>query len=89
MTDLPHMGGIVHYKSKTRGYELPAIVTATTRTLDPLGVEMKDVLSLDAPDQVHLQVFTCGDQESYPEYKIPHGQHEGTWHFHFECLVQD
>lgn len=89
MPEPPHLGGIVHYKSKTRGYELPAIITATTRTLDPMGVEMGDVVALDTHDEVHLHVFTCGDKESYPEYKIPHGQDLGNWHFHYECTIQD
>lgn len=80
------IGRIVTYRSKTGSYDLPAIVTATSATLDPKGVELGHVPELSSAEHVHLTVFTCGKQGtaregnavnneaaggSYQEFDIP------------------
>ncbi len=53
---------MVKYRSKTGNYDLPAVVTATTETLDPEGVDLGHVPPLTDASHVHLTVFTCGKQ---------------------------
>lgn len=76
----------VIYRSKTGSYDLPAVVTATVKTLDPTGVSLGHVPELTGPSRVHLTVFTYGKQGtardgnpvnneaaggSYQEFNIP------------------
>lgn len=68
---VPTIGRIVMYRSKTANYVLPAMVTATMETLWPEGVETGQVPALSSPLHVHLQVFTPGIAESYPEHDVP------------------
>lgn len=56
----PTIGRIVIYRSRTGDYDVPAIVTATTDTLNPKGVELGHVPPLSGPDHVHLTCFTAG-----------------------------
>jgi hypothetical protein len=63
----PTIGRIVLFRSRTGGYTVPAIITATTATLAPKGVEAfeasggkKGVPPLSGPECVHLTVFTPG-----------------------------
>jgi hypothetical protein len=76
---LPTVGRVVHYHAKTRGYVLPAIVTATRESLDPEGVARGDVPPLDADDCVHLEVMTCGAQGRYQEFNVEPGDGPGQW----------
>lgn len=54
------IGRVVIYRSRTGDYDVPAIVTATTRTLNPAGVESGGVPALTDHDYVHLTVLTPG-----------------------------
>lgn len=65
------VGRIVHYRSKTGNYTLPAMITATHETLWPEGVALGEVPALSSEAHVHLQVFTPGIAESYPEHDVP------------------
>jgi hypothetical protein len=63
----PSIGRVVIYRSRTGGYDVPAIITATTDTLASAGVEAwkatdgkAGVPPLSSPDHVHLTVFTPG-----------------------------
>lgn len=56
----PTIGRIVIYRSRTGNYDVPAIVTATTETLNPAGVEAGHVPALNGNMCVHLSVFTPG-----------------------------
>jgi hypothetical protein len=56
----PTIGRIVIYRSRTGNYDVPAIVTATTETLNPAGVESGNVPALSSDEHVHLTVFTPG-----------------------------
>jgi len=56
----PTIGRIVIYRSKTGDYDIPAIVTATTETLNPKGVEEGKIPDLSSNEHVHLTVFTPG-----------------------------
>ena len=56
----PTIGRIVAYRSRTGNYTLPAIITATARTLHGEGVESGDVPAITDPERVHLTVFTPG-----------------------------
>jgi hypothetical protein len=56
----PSIGRIVVYRSRTGDYSVPAIVTATQKTLNPKGVEAGHVPPLTGEDHVHLTVFTPG-----------------------------
>lgn len=64
-------GRIVHYYAKTRGYLVPAIVTATVESLDARGVELGHVPPLSSPDHVHLEVLTPGKLARYQEFNVP------------------
>lgn len=56
----PTIGRIVIYRSRTGTYDVPAIITATTETLNPKGVEAGHVPALSSEGHVHLTVFTSG-----------------------------
>jgi hypothetical protein len=56
----PTIGRIVIYRSRTGSYSVPAIVTATTETLNPQGVAAGHVPALSSDEHVHLTVFTPG-----------------------------
>lgn len=75
----PTVGRIVHYRAKTRGYVLPAIVTATFASLDSDGVAMGHVPALDSDEHVHLHVLTPGAQVAYQEYNVAPGDEPGQW----------
>lgn len=75
----PTVGRVVHYRAKTRGYVLPAIVTATHDSLDPIGIERGHVLPLSSETHVHLHVMTSGAKENYQEFNVPQGNGPGTW----------
>lgn len=65
MPQAPTIGRIVIYHSRTDDYDVPAIVTATTETLNRKGVEAGRIPDLTVPDladehYVHLTVFTGG-----------------------------
>lgn len=71
------IGRIVTYRSKTGSYDLPAIVTATTATLDPKGVELGHVPPLSSDEHVHLTVFTCGKRGTAREGNEVNGEAAG------------
>lgn len=56
----PQLGTIVIYRSRTGDYDVPAIVTANTESLDAKGVEAGHIPALSSYDRVHLTVFTAG-----------------------------
>jgi hypothetical protein len=56
----PSIGRVVWYRSRTGRYTVPAIITATTETLAPEGVEAGHVPALSSPTHVHLHVLTPG-----------------------------
>lgn len=63
----PTIRRIVEYRSRTGAYTCPAIITATTDSLNPLGVKLylesggtKGVPPLESRYHVHLTVFTPG-----------------------------
>lgn len=64
---LPTLGRVVIYRSRTGNYSAPALVTATIDTLAPVGLELFEfsegkagVPPLSSPTHVHLAVFTPG-----------------------------
>lgn len=74
----PYLGQIVWYRGKQGRQALrAAVVTATTSTLDPDGVESGDVPALSSDHHAHLWVFTPAKQgpsaESggFPEFDVP------------------
>lgn len=67
----PSIGRIVVFRSRRGNYSMPAVVTATTETLWPEGIERGDVPALSSSMHVHLHVFTPGAAESYPEHNVP------------------
>lgn len=67
MNAAPSIGRIVIFRSRTGGYDVPAIITATTETLAPAGVDAffasegkRGVPPLTDEAHVHLTVFTPG-----------------------------
>lgn len=54
------IGRIVIYRSRTGDYDIPAMVTATTDTLNRKGVEAGYVPDLSSDEHVHLTVFSPG-----------------------------
>lgn len=56
----PTIGRIVIYRSRTGDYDLPAIITATTETLNQKGVDAGHVPPLSSEQHVHLTVFSPG-----------------------------
>lgn len=57
---VPSIGRIVIFRSRTGKYDVPAIITSTTNTLNPEGVEAGHVPPLSSATHVHLTVFTPG-----------------------------
>ncbi|WP_100499361.1 HIT family protein [Geodermatophilus chilensis] len=78
---LPTVGRVVHYRAKTRGYVLPAIVTVSADSLDPTGVELGHIPPLSSDTHVHLHVMTAGAQVQYQEFDVPQGDGPGTWNW--------
>lgn len=56
----PTIGRIVIYRSRTGDYDVPAMVTATTDTLNAKGVEAGHIPDLSSKLHIHLTVFTPG-----------------------------
>lgn len=54
------IGRIVHYRSRTGKYTVPAIITAVQDTLYRPGVEGGHISDLGGVNHVHLTVFTPG-----------------------------
>lgn len=77
----PWVGASVIYHARTRGYSVPAIVTASTLSLDPEGVRRGDVPPLSSGHHAHLHVLTPGEQVQYQEHDAPHDPSgaPGTW----------
>lgn len=70
----PTIGRIVLYRSRTGKYTVPAVVTATTETLNPEGVEAGHVPPLSSEDHVHLTVFSPGKpglRLGAEDFKVP------------------
>lgn len=77
----PPLGAVVVYRARTRGYKLPAIVTATIDTLDQRGVVRGDVPQITDEERVHLNVSSCGAAMMYQEFDVPFSvaDEPGTW----------
>jgi len=78
----PTIGRIVHYRSKTGNYTLPAIINCTVDTIHQPGVDAGDVPALSDERHVHLTVFTPGPASVYQEWNVPLdevGQAPGAW----------
>jgi hypothetical protein len=54
------IGRIVHYRSRTGNYSVPAVINATIDTIYQPGVEEGHVPAITSKDRVHLTVFTPG-----------------------------
>jgi hypothetical protein len=67
----PSIGRIVHYRSKTGNYIMPAMIIATQDSLWAAGVEKGDVDPITDPTNVHLLCFTTGKQIQYQEFNVP------------------
>jgi hypothetical protein len=79
----PTIGRIVIYRSRTGDYDVPAIVTATTETLNPKGVELGHVPPLTSETHVHLTCFTPGKpgmRRDATDFKVEseHGRSENA-----------
>lgn len=61
MVEGPSVGRIVLYRSRTGSYTVPAIITATSSSLNQAGVDAGHVPALSDEDNVHLTVFTPGE----------------------------
>lgn len=77
----PKVGAVILYRSRTREYVLPAIVTATVDSLDRRGVVRGDVPDITGEEHVHLNVMSCGPSLCYQEFDIPYSREPapGTW----------
>jgi hypothetical protein len=76
----PILGDIVRYRGKLGIHATrSAIVTATTSSLDPLGVASGNVPPLDDARHVHLWVFTPSAAGGFPEYNVAPGAEPGQW----------
>jgi hypothetical protein len=86
----PTIGRIVHYRSNTGHYTMPAIVIATQETIWREGVERGDIADITEPTRVHLECWTAGKNEHYQEFDVPYweaptggfdlnDQPAGTW----------
>lgn len=58
--DVPRIGRVVIYRSRTGSYSCPAIITATRGTLHRGNVAEGHVVDLTDAEHVHLNVFTPG-----------------------------
>ena len=56
----PTLTRAVLYRSRTGQYTVPAVVTCTSRSLNPAGVESGNLPPLSSDSHVHLTVFTPG-----------------------------
>lgn len=65
-------GRIVTYRSNTGNYDLAAIVTQTYGSTWQPGVAAGDVPPLTGKTNVHLRVFTPGEQGAYAEHDVPY-----------------
>lgn len=79
----PTIGRIVIYRSRTGDYDVPAIITATTETLNPKGVELGHVPPLSSDQHVHLTCFTAGKpglRRGAEDFKVEsaHGRSENV-----------
>lgn len=77
------IGRVVIYRSRTGDYDVPAIVSATTDTLNPKGVELGHVPALSTPNHVHLTVLTPGKpgkRRDADDFLVesPHGRGENV-----------
>lgn len=59
-TPAPTLARSVLYRSRTGSYTVPAVVTCTTRSLNPAGVESGNLPPLSSDRHVHLTVLTPG-----------------------------
>jgi len=62
MSQTPALTRAVLYRSRTGSYTVPAVITCTTRSLNPAGVEAGNLPPLSSDNHVHLTVFTPGKQ---------------------------
>lgn len=60
MSTIPSPGRVVHYRSRTGNYTVPAIVTANQGTLHRPGVEAGFLPDITGATRVHLAVLTPG-----------------------------
>lgn len=58
--NIPSIGRIVWYRSRTDAYTVPAIITTTVETLYEPAVEAGYIPGLFSPTHVHLTVFSPG-----------------------------
>jgi hypothetical protein len=56
----PTICRMVVYRSRTGGYDVPAVVNCTEDSISEEGVELGHVPPLTGKDHVHLTVFTPG-----------------------------
>lgn len=70
----PSIGRVVHYRSRTGNYTLPAIVNCTTDSIYQPGVDAGFVPPLSSDDHVHLTVFSPGR----PGMRVTAGQTPGS-----------
>lgn len=77
----PTVGRIVHYRSRTGNYTLPAVVTCTSESLYDPGVARGDLPPLTNELSIHLHVMTPGEKVSYQEHDVQFDEDEGpgTW----------
>lgn len=74
MPDVPSIGRIVHYVSRTGTYTLPAIVNCARSSIYQPGVDAGFVPDLSSDDHVHLTVFSPGR----PGVRITAGETPGS-----------
>lgn len=77
------LGRVVHYRSRTGHYTVPALVTATQDSLYRPGVDAGFVADLSSAEHVHLQVFTPGmpgKRKDADDFLVesPHGRAENV-----------
>lgn len=56
----PTLGRIVHYRSRTGNYSVPAIINCTLASIYQPGVEGGHMPAIESADRVHLTVFSAG-----------------------------
>ena len=54
------MGRMVHYRSRSGSYSMPAVIAATRSDLNRDNVEAGYIPDIDDDESVHLVVFTAG-----------------------------
>lgn len=78
---LPTPGRIVWYQTDGRNFDyyLPAVVTITVDNQNIEGLNEAGIPIVESPDEVHLRVFSPG--EDYVEYGVPFDPDGGrrTW----------